>query len=458
MSGGKSLTLGQDTFSALSISDLCIKDSALLAIDKNTFSKMESLSTLEVKNILSISVDNSLLHLPNLRSLHISNTKLKFDQFFSDGESSMDDLRFENCDLDVLREDLINHLKSLTTLSLAFNRLSSLPSESMRNLHYLQELNIENNRFGNIPHSSINGQLRALNLASNDLSRLDADSFGQKNLLITTLNMSRNSLKVIGERVFYAVQEVEVLDLSHNVIQAVVIDAFSKLLKLAQIFLGYNKLLFIPNALFNSNLKHLVFIDVAHNPITRIREDLSVSSEVTSLSHLMISKTNLSILTSQDFIGFPKVMQLTLSNNKVSRISPGAFGSLRILQMLDLSHNLLEIVPSERLSGLFNLRSLNLSRNDLTRLNKFGKNHKQLDQLDISYNKLTKIFSWNFNPLVQLNVLLAHHNQITWIDKDAFENLTSLQDLDISHNKLAHIDGGFLDPIESSLEMLIIKG
>lgn len=101
---------------------------------------------------------------------------------------------------------------------------------------------------------------------------------------------------------------------------------------------------------------------------------------------------------------------LSLTDNKIEKISLNSFDHLSNLTLLDLSYNNLTQIPSEPLSKLINLKTLNLSFNKLLKFEKFPKSLTKLTILNLRGNKIT--------------------------DLDSIENLSSLQKIDLRQNKL----------------------
>lgn len=101
---------------------------------------------------------------------------------------------------------------------------------------------------------------------------------------------------------------------------------------------------------------------------------------------------------------------LSLTDNKIEKISLNSFDHLSNLTLLDLSYNNLTTIPGEPFSKLVNLKTLNLSFNKLLTLEKFPKSLKKLTVLNLRGNKIS--------------------------DLDSIENLSLLQKIDLRQNKL----------------------
>eukprot|EP00058_Branchiostoma_floridae_P016771 XP_002602259.1 hypothetical protein BRAFLDRAFT_76947 [Branchiostoma floridae] len=104
-------------------------------------------------------------------------------------------------------------------------------------------------------------------------------------------------------------------------------------------------------------------------------------------------------------------------------------------------------VPSSRTKCLNNQGLTSIPQNlpiSLTRLELKGTfaNLPQLQELDLSYNKIQMIRECEFVSLPQLQRLYLHSNQITMIQKGSFANLPQLQELSLSSNQITMIQAG----------------
>ena len=81
-----------------------------------------------------------------------------------------------------------------------------------------------------------------------------------------------------------------------------------------------------------------------------------------------------------------------------------------------------------------------LSRNELTSVNtKAFQQLKSLTTLDLSYNKLQKVFKINKNDLKNIATLKLRGNEIEQIHNGAFEQVPGLVTLDLNENNLTGI-------------------
>ncbi|XP_074062101.1 toll-like receptor 13 [Macrotis lagotis] len=103
---------------------------------------------------------------------------------------------------------------------------------------------------------------------------------------------------------------------------------------------------------------------------------------------------------------------------------------------LNLTHNRIQMVPSESFVNLSNLVDLRLEWNFIWDIGPGAfRGLKKLTLLNLVENKLKYINS-SFEGLSSLRTLLLSHNQITWIHENAFVPLVNLQYLNLSRNSI----------------------
>lgn len=133
--------------------------------------------------------------------------------------------------------------------------------------------------------------------------------------------------------------------------------------------------------------------------------------------------------------------QLLLENFRLTHIQPGLF---------------------ESFTDLRNLRELNLSRNNISKIDPqaFGQ-LKNLKKLIISHNKKLKEINSDiyesFGYLNNLQELDLSHNSIEKIDSKAFENLTNLKSLKLDNNNLKEIERATFLPLASSIGLIDLR-
>ncbi|XP_035761501.1 extracellular matrix protein 2, partial [Neolamprologus brichardi] len=252
------------------------------------------------------------------------------------------------------------------------------------------------------------------------------------NLEATKVDLAENNISIITARAFSGLLNLDVLDLSQNILDD---DSFSQ------------------NPL--SNLTSLRKLDLDDNHITVI------PTLPSSLEELKIKNNKLSGLTPHCFKGLMNLLKLELGGNALHKasVSPPAFRPLQrlldlqlsnnhfrslpsnlppSLQTLRMNENLIEELTEEALRGCIHLRVLELRHNRLheqdiathawTRL-------KSLEALDLSHNLFTSVPLNLPRPLRNLSL---QHNSISHIPAFTFRHLRpGLRSLRLSHNDLS---------------------
>ncbi|KAI1286937.1 Protein toll [Halotydeus destructor] len=129
-------------------------------------------------------------------------------------------------------------------------------------------------------------------------------------------------------------------------------------------------------------------------------------------------------------------------------LSPVALESQRqTLEYLDLGFNLMSELPADMFCPLTNLKVLNLTRNQLTGFGSLGvvdhtTGHlclQELQELDLSYNRITFLSETGVASLKNLRALYLHHNQINQVAELSLSALSRLTVIDLSHNQLTNL-------------------
>nr|GLL30766.1 receptor-like protein 12 [Ipomoea trifida] len=379
----------------------------------------------------------------------------------------------------------IGDLSNLVFLDLSFNSFDGSIPPQIGKLRELQYLNLYHNNFsGVVPHQIGNLQkVCFLDLGFNSyfeapdwstfksfpvlrhLSFHGNDWFGQSRFPdfilhcrnLTYLDFSQNTLNgSIPESLFNRLEKLEYLSLSDNQFLGPLPPNIGKLSNLKHLDLSRNKLNgSIHESLF-TRLKKLEFLDLSSLPLPRsshFSRALPPSNYFSGPLPPNIGK--LSNLKHLDLFG----------NNLNGSIPESLFTRLEKLEHLDLSFNDFTrlLSPNINIDKLFNLKHLDLSRNNLNgsipeslfnRLekleylylydNKFsgplppniGKLFN-LKHLDLSRNNLNgSIPESLFNRLEKLEYLYLYDNQFSGPLPPNISKLSNLKELDLTSNSL----------------------
>ena len=157
--------------------------------------------------------------------------------------------------------------------------------------------------------------------------------------MVRTLDLSTNMISSVGKGSFLHFSSVSTLYLSYNQIVEIHVDSFSSLKELRNIDLSYNDLETIHPDTFSRN-PLLQVVSLAGNPLIQVN-------------------TQFPILISSS------LRSLDLSSCYLETIHPATFGKLPNLRILDVSSNDLQELSVESLSGLKELRIVEVQSNPL---------------------------------------------------------------------------------------------
>ncbi|KAJ8269940.1 hypothetical protein GJAV_G00108490 [Gymnothorax javanicus] len=158
----------------------------------------------------------------------------------------------------------------------------------------------------------------------------------------------------------------------------------------------------------------------------------------------------------KDFANMTKLVDLTLSRNTISFITPHAFTDLENLRALHLNSNRLTRISNDTFSGMSKLHHLILNNNQLTVIYLGAFNDLlSLEELDLSYNNLETIPWEAIQKMTSLHTLSLDHNMIDYIPEGTFSHLQKLNRLDVTSNKLQKLPP---DPLFQRAQVLATSG
>jgi len=116
----------------------------------------------------------------------------------------------------------------------------------------------------------------------------------------------------------------------------------------------------------------------------------------------------------QRLSGFSQLQILNLSNNSLNYLPSTIFHACANLQTLDLSNNLIKNLETEIFHPLINLLRLDVRCNRLKSLNEaIFRNLSKLLTLDVSYNDIAHVAPTTFQYLTSLNTLILAANPLS---------------------------------------------
>ncbi|KPP70204.1 podocan-like [Scleropages formosus] len=311
------------------------------------------------------------------------------------------------------------------------NKLEKIPPGAFDSLSHLRELHLQNNLLSNDgmdneTFSRLNS-LEYLDLSNNNLSVVPKGL--PRNLVL--LHLEKNSIRSITSDVLTPIRNLEYLLLHNNKLRSRAIHplAFQGLKKLHTLHMYNNQLERVPRGL-PRRAKTLMLL---HNLISEInRNDLALLYTLTELN-LSYNKITTPKLHKEAFRKLRLLESLDLSGNSLYALPLGLPKSLQVLKAKD---NQMSIIPDGALSGMTNLREINLSNNQL-KLSSIYQGAWQelttLTTLDLSGNQLSHVPP---DLPESLEYLYLQSNRISSIHASAFESVPKIKSIFLRFNRL----------------------
>nr|XP_019807665.1 leucine-rich repeat-containing G-protein coupled receptor 5 isoform X2 [Tursiops truncatus] len=320
----------------------------------------------------------------------------------------LEELRLAGNALTYIPKGAFAGLYSLKVLMLQNNHLRQVPTEALQNLRSLQSLRLDANHISSVPPSCFSGlySLRHLWLDDNSLTEIPVQAFRSLSAL-QAVTLALNKIHHIPDYAFRNLSSLVVLHLHNNRIHSLGKKCFDGLHSLETLDLNYNNLDEFPTAIRTlSNLKELHFYD---NPIQVVGR--SAFQHLPELRILTLNGAS-QITEFPDLTGTASLESLTLTGAQISSLPQTVCDQLPNLQVLDLSYNLIEDLPSFSVC-------------------------RKLQKIDLRHNEMCEIRANTFQQLFSLRSLNLAWNKIAIIHPNAFSTLPSLRKLDLSSNRLS---------------------
>ena len=179
--------------------------------------------------------------------------------------------------------------------------------------------------------------------------------------------------------------------------------------------------------------------DILSNFNKKYNTDISINSSFIDLSNKEIDDEEFKLFSELPSDIFENVLELNLSQNCISDISPLILMNLNNLNTLNLSKNRIENIDVFEKLNLYNLQKLNLSNNRLTNINSFAKSNLfNLVELDLSNNRINDISTLEFINSPNIQKLDLFNNEILDITALERANFPQLLYISLASNYFNH--------------------
>ncbi|XP_004406065.1 PREDICTED: leucine-rich repeat-containing G-protein coupled receptor 5 isoform X3 [Odobenus rosmarus divergens] len=295
-------------------------------------------------------------------------------------------------------------------LDLSMNNISQLLPNPLYSLRFLEELRLAGNSLTYIPKGAFAGlySLKVLMLQNNHLRQVPTEAL-QNLRSLQSLHLHNNRIHSLGKKCFDGLHSLETLDLNYNNLDEFP-TAIRTLSNLKELGFHSNNIKSIPEKAFVGN-PSLITIHFYDNPIQLVGR--SAFQHLPELRTLTLNGAS-QITEFPDLTGTASLESLTLTGAQISSLPQTACDQLPNLQVLDLSYNLLEDLPSFSVC-------------------------QKLQKIDLRHNEIYEIKVDTFQQLLGLRALNLAWNKIAIIHPNAFSTLPSLRKLDLSSNRLSSL-------------------
>ncbi len=372
-------SLKAEAFKGLNIKRLDVSDNKITAISGQAFVGIEDVLQELVLHVNQMSQfpKASLAILSNLKLLHIKgfNTNSLPNGAIT-SLTKLQDVKFDSCKLTMLSSsDFSGAQRTLTSISVVSNLLTSLPISLLSGLTNLETLSFAHNQIQVIPTGAFsnNRKLSELDLSNNNFNTIKEDAFSGIEGILINLNLQSNSL-------------------TDNQIIPI-----GKVISLQKLNLGYNSLTNIPSAAF---------------------------LELSSLYHLNMHGNKITTLHRNMFEGVTASLKiLMLAENQITIIASGLFQQFSLLEDLNLEHNenLGPNLNKETFAGLENtLKTINLATTGFTSSKWVAvKDLASLTSLLVRDNAIGTLPAFTLQKMTSLQNLDLYNTQLPSISQEA---------------------------------------
>jgi Leucine-rich repeat (LRR) protein len=369
-------------------------------------------------------------------SAHSSNPKKAYNRYsYSSLDLSLLNLNslpenlFLNCSDCITRLDIqgnafkeipttIGHLKSLKDLNLSSCGISTLKSQDgfALNIEELEILDLGNNNIEILSFLPISKPLNIVNFWKNNISTVDLPK-DPSSYFVRNLNFFNNQFLEFPNELL-RINGLEIINLSDNKIHFIQpLDPNKSDYSINNIVLKRNQITRFPSSF--GRIKNLFTIELEENEIEGEvafldnhfgdLQELSILSQF--IDSVIIAPTAIPNLTTLDFFDNNIVSFKAFKDNKQASLTslilrenqltefPSDILHFQNLNNCDLSYNKIEgkVIIKDS-----NLRKLNLSNNKITAIHFTGEN--KIEELNLDYNQI-KTFTFDEDALQNLEIL-----------------------------------------------------
>ncbi|XP_055301669.1 uncharacterized protein LOC129568127 [Sitodiplosis mosellana] len=242
--------------------------------------------------------------------------------------------------------------------------------------------------------------------------------------------------------IFSAYPDVHLFNISNVGIQSLQPESFDFATDLIALNASHNRITEVPAFLLRYS-PNLTDVDFSYNQIEWVDPDaFTLHPSGSHIKHLNLSRNNFTELPVSMFKNLVALESLQMTHNQIEKIPSFLFRTCNRLIDIDFSYNKIATIGHFGFFEDFYLQVLNLSHNNLKKLDiKIGGN-LYLTHLDVSSNQITKVETNALKYLQKLVFLNLSQNPIRKLNSGTFAGLANLEYLNLSQTELTEIQPG----------------
>lgn len=325
---------------------------------------------------------------------------------------------------------------TLRVINLTFNNICLISHHSFRGLSNLEKLHLDDNRIESMPSESFKYLLK-----------------------LKVLTIARNKIHELVPRIFLNLENLQELDLSENVISVLNPEVFKDVKRVKVFRCRWCELSSLNESIYEL-LSELTILDLENNKFGRISSgkfDVLQKLEVLKLGGNQVSVLLDNSLTALNISS--NLKSVSLSCNRLSKISSQALGGLTALRTLDLSYNLINNLDTVTFLPIAeSLHALNLSGNIIPVNNLkfiigfFG----ELKYLSLADMELSDVPFQLFSTQKNLKFLNLSGNRFSQLSPPLLTPISLIQTLDLSKNLIQGLNEKAMMSLERIPELFLV--
>jgi len=182
-------------------------------------------------------------------------------------------------------------------------------------------------------------------------------------------------------------------------------------------------------------------LDMSDNSITQLRNDTFDRAGILHVDRIFLNRNYIVGMESGTFRRLSSLSELHLESNLITSVLPGNFWGNPKLIMLNLRDNRLSSLPVDIATLKNHVQELDIGDNSIQKVDTYlvQRYYPELRRLDVSRNKLSRIFSTSPTDNSTLEVVDASYNYIAELEPSAFASASNLKELNASNNNISSL-------------------